>query len=81
MKHQLSFFPDLGLSPADAVAAWNASAKCRTITKANHSYSSNAQYDPLLVGALSVLSSLVLLCQFLSSRFHSSLVARASIWY
>jgi len=57
MEYQLALPPDLGLSPADFVAAWNASAECRTIAQASLASSTSAQYDPLLVGAIAVLSS------------------------
>jgi len=57
MEYQLALPPDLGLSPADFVAAWNASAACRSIAQASLSSSTSAQYDPLLVGALALLST------------------------
>ena len=57
MEYQLALPPDLGLSPADFVAAWDASAECRSIAQASLSSSTGAQYDPLLVGALALLST------------------------
>jgi len=57
MEYQLALPPDLGLSPADFVAAWNASAECCTIAQASLSSSTSAQYDPLLVAALALLST------------------------
>ena len=57
MEYQLALPPDLGLSPADFVAAWNASSEYRAIAQASLSSSTSAQYDPLLVGTLAVLSS------------------------
>ena len=57
MEYQLALPSDLGLSPADFVAAWNASAECRTIARASLSSATSAQYDPLLVGALALLST------------------------
>jgi hypothetical protein len=58
MEYQLALPPDLGLSPADFVTAWNASAVCRSIAQASLASSTRAQYDPLLVGAIAVLSSI-----------------------
>ncbi len=48
---------DLGLSPAEFVVAWNTSAECRSIAKASLTFTTSAQYDPLLVGASALLST------------------------
>lgn len=58
MEFQLAISPDLGVSPADFVATWNEAAECREIAQASLSSSTNAHYDPFLVGALAVLSSI-----------------------
>lgn len=46
MEYQLALPPDLGLSPVDFVAAWNASSAYRTIAQSSLASSTSAQYDP-----------------------------------
>src|SRR5438309_5069447 len=58
MEYQLALSPDLGLSSADFVTAWNEAPNCRTLAEAHLSSSSHGTYDPLLLaGIITLLSS------------------------
>ena len=57
MEYQIALSPDLALSPADFVAAWNEDRASQQVAEAHLSSSSGAKYDPALVdGAIAVLS-------------------------
>ncbi len=47
----------IALDPADFVAAWNENAACRTIADARLAPSNSTRYDPFLLGAIAILSS------------------------
>ena len=57
MDYQIALSPDLGLSPADFAAAWNADPASRAVAEASVDRSASEQYDPFLIaGAVAVLS-------------------------
>lgn len=59
MDYQIALPPELGVSPAEFIAAWNADAKCRAVAEAHIEHPSGVQYDPVLVAAgLAVLAGL-----------------------
>jgi hypothetical protein len=59
MEYQIALPPDLDLSPADFVTAWNAESRTRTIAEARLTSSGSKQYDPSLAdGALALLSTI-----------------------
>jgi len=61
MDYQIALSPELGLSTADFVAAWNQAPEFRAVAEARVSESSGAQYDPaLLVGAVALLGGVAL---------------------
>ncbi len=57
LDYQIALSPDLGLDPANFVSAWNENADCRTIADARLAPSSSSHYDPFLLGAIAILSS------------------------
>ena len=56
MDYQIALPPDLGLSPADFVSAWNEEPECRTMAEARLADSTSRQYEPFSVG-VAVLGS------------------------
>ena len=48
-KYQIALSPDLGLSPADFVAAWNEDAEPRNQSEASLVPSTSEHYDPTLL--------------------------------
>ncbi|HEY6406710.1 MAG TPA: hypothetical protein VIY29_04490 [Ktedonobacteraceae bacterium] len=59
MEYQLALSPDLGLSSADFVTAWNEAPDCRTAAEARLTSSSKGTYDPLLLAGIITLLSTV----------------------
>jgi hypothetical protein len=57
MDYEIALSPDLGLNPADYVATWNETAECRSVAEASLSPSTSTHYDPFLLGAIAMLSS------------------------
>ena len=57
MDYQIALSPDLGLNPTDFVATWNETAECRSVAEASLSPSTSTHYDPFLLGAIAMLSS------------------------
>jgi hypothetical protein len=57
LDSQITLSPDLGLDPADFVTAWNKSSECRTAAEARLSPSTGTHYDPFLLGAIAMVSS------------------------
>jgi hypothetical protein len=51
-NYQIALSPDLGLSPADFVTAWNEEAEARNLAEAHLVPSTSEHYDPTLVGQL-----------------------------
>lgn len=51
MEYQIALSPELGVSPADFVAAWNETAACRAVATAGLAESTSRHYDPSLVAA------------------------------
>ena len=61
MDYQIAFSPDVGVSTADFVAAWNATPECQAVAEAQLGQPSHTQYDPaLLGGAVAVLGGVAL---------------------
>ena len=59
MEYQLALAPDLDLTPADFVAAWNETPECRAVAKARVEAAAGTQYDPLTAAAVvAVLGSI-----------------------
>ncbi len=51
MDYPIALPPDLGLSPADFVDAWNDTPACRAVAEAHLVESTGTQYDPALLAA------------------------------
>jgi hypothetical protein len=61
MEYHVALSPELGLSPEQFVAAWNATADCQAAAEASVTSPRSAQFDPTLLGVtLTVASSLAL---------------------
>ena len=61
MDYQLALSPDLALTPADFVAAWNATPECRAVAAARVEAAAGTQYDPLTLAAgVAVLGSVAI---------------------
>jgi len=60
MDYQIALHPDLNLSPADFVKAWNDTPECREMAKANLDEPTSAQYDPFAAAAVAVLSGVAI---------------------
>ena len=59
MDTQLALAPDLDLTPADFVAAWNETPECRAVAEARVEAAAGTQYDPLTAAAVvAVLGSI-----------------------
>ena len=58
MEYQIALSPDLGLSPADFVTAWNEEAEAGSVAEARLTPSTSTSYDPLLLGVVAVLGSI-----------------------
>jgi hypothetical protein len=58
MDYQIALNPELDLTPADFVQAWNTTQEARAVAEAHLAPSSQA-FDPFLVGAIAVISSIV----------------------
>jgi hypothetical protein len=59
MDYQIALPPELNVSPAEFVAAWNATPQCRAVAEAHMAQPKSVQYDPALVAAgLAVLAGL-----------------------
>jgi len=61
MDYRIALPPDLGLSAAGFVAAWNEAAECTAVAEARLAQPTRTQYDPtLLEGAFVALGSVAL---------------------
>jgi hypothetical protein len=61
MDYYIALQPNIGLTPADFVAAWNDSSVCREVAEARVTQQLSPQYDPnLLTGAVALLGSVAL---------------------
>ena len=57
MNYQIALSPQLGLPPHDFVQGWNTSDEARVAAEAHLAPSSTSQFDPFLLEALAVLST------------------------
>jgi hypothetical protein len=57
MEYQIALSPNLGLSPADFITAWNEDPDTRTIAEASLSETSSASYNPLLDATMAILGT------------------------
>ena len=60
--YKITISPDLEINATDFVTAWNDTANCREVAKAQLETSAAVDYDPLLAGAAAV---------FLSGKLHN----------
>ncbi len=61
MDYQVALAPDLDLTPAGFVAAWNETPECRAVAEARIEAAAGAQYDPLTLAAVvAVLGSVAI---------------------
>lgn len=58
MEYQIVLAPDLDLSPADFVAAWNKDPEHRAKAEARLDSAAAHAYDPFVAGAIAVLVTL-----------------------
>ena len=58
MEYQIAFAPELDLSPADFVAAWNEDPESRAKAEACLDSAGVRAYDPFVAGAIAVLVTL-----------------------
>lgn len=57
MDYQIALSPALGLTPVDFVQGWNTIDEARTVAEARLTALDGRNFDPFLVGAVAVLSS------------------------